>query len=149
MSAVPEVLYFYWVKALNPPSESDFSDAATGVRIIDLSAGNPPMDVEASDGEFPDKINVSWTAVHGATDYEIYRSRSSDVSSASKVANVADPVITYDDFSVQPGDAFYYWVKAVNVDSESGFSLSDRGYVEGCDFFVIKAENGNVVAFCL
>jgi len=151
VTAVPEVLYFYWVKALNPASSSDFSSGVTGRRVTNLLDGSPPLNVLASDGEFPDKINISWVAVAGATKYEIYRSRSSDIGSAEKLPDVIDaPAVSYDDFSVESGDAFYYWVKAINIASESLFSAPDRGFVEGgCDYFVVPIEDVGASVFCL
>ncbi len=148
-SASPGVIYVYWVKAENLVSESDLSEGATGIRVRDLALGSAPQYIKASDGEFPGKVVVSWESLVDATEYKIFRSVTSDPNSALELAIVDEPKLSYDDVAAVPGTVYNYWVKGSNVGSESAFSSSDDGFIEGCDFYVIKAKNGNVISFCL
>ncbi len=86
-----------------------------------------PSNVAATDGEYTDKVVVSWNAIADAEIYTVYRSESDDAASASVMAsNVSDT--SYNDTSAVAGTTYYYWVKAVNSVGESGFSSSDSGY---------------------
>ena len=148
-SAIPGIIYTYWVLARNLVSESDYSDGATGIRLIDLAQDLPPQDITASDGEYPDKVAVSWSSLTGASSYTVLRSTGTDPVSAQEVGTVDDPDTNYDDSAATAGTRYNYWVKGSNAGSDSPVSASDSGYIEGCDFYVIKASNGNVVSFCL
>jgi len=148
-SASSGVIYSYWVKARNLFSESDISDGTTGYRPRDLALGLSPQNVVASDGEYPDKVLVSWDSLVDATEYKVFRSVSGDPDTAKEIAIVDEPATSYDDIKAAHGTVYNYWVKGSNIGSESTFSSSDDGFIEGCDFYVIKAKNGNVVSFCL
>jgi hypothetical protein len=75
-TATAPTRYFYAVQARNifttgPLSESDQGWVAP---IIPT----PPTDVSASDGEFDDRVRVTWSAVDGATEYKVYRATAED-----------------------------------------------------------------------
>jgi len=148
-SATPGIIYSYWVLARNLVSESDYSDGATGIRLRDLAQGLPPQAITASDGEHPDKVAVSWSSLADASSYSVLRSTGTDADSAQEIATVDDPDTSYADTSAVAGAVYNYWVKGSNAGSDSPVSASDSGYIEGCDFYVVKASNGNVVSFCL
>jgi hypothetical protein len=85
-----------------------------------------PTNLSASDGDYTDRVKVTWTASSGATDYEIWRNTSNNSAAASKIAN--DNTSPYDDTSAVAGTTYWYWVKAKNAAGTSGFSNSDSGY---------------------
>ena len=99
-------------------------DAYAALQSI-CTAPSPPTSVSASDGTYADKVRVTWDSVSGAIGYEVWRSTDSSSSSASKLGNYTSP---FDDSSVTPGTMYYYWVKAKNSCTTSGFSSSDSGY---------------------
>lgn len=86
----------------------------------------PPLNVSASDGEFEDKIRVTWEASAGATSYEVYRA---DSFSGQKMKVTSTASTTHDDKSLLSCDVdFYYWVKAINSYGDSELFYSDLGY---------------------
>jgi uncharacterized protein (DUF362 family) len=117
--------YYYWVKASNSYGTSGFSAYNKGYR----SDGRPPAptNVQASDGAYPDKVQVTWTASSWATSYTVYRATSTS-RWAKKVAIGKTPSTTYDDTTVSIGRSYYYWVKASNSYGTSGFSAYNKGY---------------------
>lgn len=87
-----------------------------------------PSGVAASDGTFSDKVQVTWTAVSGATAYDVWRNTSNASGTATKI-NAADVTgASYDDTTAVAGTTYYYWVKARNAGGTSGFSASNSGY---------------------
>jgi cellulose 1,4-beta-cellobiosidase len=117
--------YYYWVKASNSYGTSGFSAYNKGYR----SDGRPPApaNVQASDGAYTDKVQVTWTASSWATSYTVYRANS-PLRWANKVAIGTTPSTTYDDKTALVGRTYYYWVKASNSYGTSGFSAYNKGY---------------------
>ncbi|MBN2651055.1 MAG: hypothetical protein JXR63_01630 [Spirochaetales bacterium] len=91
-----------------------------------------PLSVEASDGEYLDKIVISWEASKNATHYQLYRS----IDRYSEFVKIIDNVteLSYEDI-IRPenqGVIYFYMVKAVASDGlESGFSVASSGYATG------------------
>ncbi|HIJ72958.1 MAG TPA: hypothetical protein HPP83_02545 [Candidatus Hydrogenedentes bacterium] len=88
------------------------------------------------------RIEVAWSEVDSAVEYELYRSRTTNVDDAQRVATIQ--TTTYNDWDVEgprsagPGcritnqyNKYYYWVKAVNGCAESDFSDTAMGYCIG------------------
>ena len=75
----PNDVYYYQVRACNHLGCTEFSDAAVaGVTESDADVNIPPapQDVRVVRKKievFPDRDEVTWTAVEGATYYEVYR----------------------------------------------------------------------------
>jgi hypothetical protein len=85
-----------------------------------------PTNVSATDGTSTANVTVSWSAVAGATSYEIWRGTSNSSSSAMKIGTSTST--SYSDTSATPGTTYYYWVKAVASVGTSVFSSCDSGY---------------------
>ena len=109
--------YFYVVTAVNSAGESAASvqaSATTDAPTATVPAA--PTGVTATGGA--QQVSVSWSAVSGATSYNLYRSTSSGVTTATgtKVAGATSP-------SVQTGladnTAYFFIVTAVNSTGES------------------------------
>ena len=115
--------YYYWVKAVSKNGASDFSDLwDTGYRKQSVPTG-----VNASDGTYPDKVQINWNPVQGAAQYLIYRS----TSATGGQVNIGGSVTTtYDDTSASPGTTYYYWVRALwsFMGSMSDYSAPDAGW---------------------
>jgi fibronectin type 3 domain-containing protein len=119
-SATPGVTYYYWVKTCVDANCSDFSLPDAGWR--NLSA---PLNLQASDGFYTDKVLLTWTASEGATTYNIYRATT---WGGAKTLLGSPSSTTYDDTSATPGVTYYYWVKACKDTSCSAFSTPNTGW---------------------
>jgi fibronectin type 3 domain-containing protein len=128
-TATAGVTYYYWIKAAADGSggqASDFSAPHAGWRA--LPPLPPPTGVATSDGTLIDKVKVTWDAVAGATNYQVYRAES---EAGTKVAVTPwRSTVSYDDTTTTAGLTYYYWVKA-SVDGSgsraSGFSVPSKG----------------------
>ena len=112
----------YWVLAGNSVGESDLSESDTGYMGTPSNPPSPPTNLQATDGEYNDKIRLTWTGSAGATGYKIYRDE--QITPIDTVENVT----SYDDTTVTDFDVHTYWVVAVNIAGDSGFSDPDTGY---------------------
>ena len=115
------VLYYYWMKTSTALDTSDFGNSDSGyVGLPGVSS------IIATDGKHADRISVTWSAVSGATSYEVWRSASEDSSEATRVAkNVT--ATSWDDVDATPGSRYWYWVKACDV-GPGLFGASDSGW---------------------
>lgn len=124
-TAVPGTTYYYWVKAKNAGGASPFSTSDAGWRAL-----SPPGGVSATDGTSMDRTTITWNAVTGAGRYQVYRNTSDESATAVSLAGWGTAT-SYSDSGAEPGQTYYYWVKAA-VDSSgtraSGFSASDAGF---------------------
>ena len=118
-TATPGVTYYYFVKACRGANCSDFSVYDTGWRNL-----APPTNVQASDGTFTDKVQITWTASLGATSYKLYRAASVD---GAKTLLGSTTSTTANDTSATPGATYYYWVTACRGTVCSDYSVYDTG----------------------
>lgn len=102
--------------------------AAGRTAAVPCPSLSPPSNVAASDGLYTDKVRVTWTAVSGATLYEVWRHHTSNTAQATRVADAVTDSL-FDDTTVTPGAITFYWAKAVNdCGTTSEFSLSNIGH---------------------
>jgi len=120
---------YYWVTAALDKyggQASDFSAAASGWRAT--PSANPPTGVSATDGALCGVVRVSWSAVAGATHYQVYRAPSEP---ATKIPiSPWQAATTYDDITAL-GSTTFYWVRAAldgNGGGASDYSAPDRGF---------------------
>ena len=63
-----------------------------------------------------DTITVTWTAVSGATGYEVHRHTANDSSASMKIGDrVTGISFTDDDSDLRSNTTYYYWVKSCNA----------------------------------
>jgi hypothetical protein len=122
-TAAPGTTFFYWVTGTNACGSSAFSLSDPGSR--DATATPAPTGVTASDGTSCSAITVSWSAVGGATSYQIWRNTVNDSGTATQIAT--DTASPFDDTTAAAGTTFFYWVRAVGPCGTSAFSNSDSG----------------------
>lgn len=97
--------------------------------LVETQAGpDMPSNVSATDGDFEDKIRVTWDASPDATSYEVYRAVGFSAQK-TKVTSTTATMTFYDDISLPCGEDYYYWVKAVNVSGSSDLFYSDLGFI--------------------
>jgi len=117
-AAVPNTTYSYQVSSKNICGEGALSNPDDG--WVCILPGAPPG-VIATDGLYPDKVEVSWTAIAEATGYNIYRD---DVLQQSNWTGGT----TWNDTTAVPGTHYNYSVSSVNSCGESPKSLTDEGW---------------------
>jgi len=115
-TANPGTHYQYQVTAINDCGESQKSTSDEGWR---KAPPDPPGGVTTTDGDC-DLIRICWTAVSGATGYNIYRD-------GNKIMLYL-PGPPCDDTTAVPGTHYQYQVSAVNDCGESQKSTSDEGW---------------------
>ena len=89
-----------------------------------------PVGVAATDGTQADKVRVTWSAVSGASHYQVYRATSS-TGTKTMLNTVWQSATSYDDTTAAAGTTYYYWVKAGTSSSgaaASNYSAYDTGY---------------------
>ncbi|MBK8640085.1 MAG: protease inhibitor I42 family protein [Chromatiaceae bacterium] len=105
------------------------SKVGYGANWIQFVAGGTipaiPATPNASDGTYSDRVGITWTAVSGATKYEVYRATS---ASGTKTLLGSPTAASYDDRGAVAGTIYYYWLKACNSAGCSGFSSYNTGY---------------------
>ncbi|OGV59475.1 MAG: hypothetical protein A2X45_24185 [Lentisphaerae bacterium GWF2_50_93] len=116
----PDNVYRYWILAKNANGSSVPSkDSAAG--YIKKTA---PAAVAASKGTFYNQVKITWTAVPGATGYEVYRD----------MGLIGSPVpatgTAYYDAVGADATVFNYQVRAVCNGYFSNYSTSSSGYAK-------------------
>ena len=95
--------------------------------------------VSATKGEIG-QINLSWNAVDNASGYEIYRyEEGKEVSAYNQIGFSTET--SYIDNKAEPGNKYYYLVKAKRGEYSTGYSIEPSQAVENQ---FAKAEEGNL-----
>lgn len=124
----PGKVYSYKVWAWVGNNRSDHSNIDEGYAGEDTGDIPAPWDLEASDGEYPDAIIVSWEWDFDYAEdvaFELFR-KSGEDGEWSSYAETTDNV--FEDSDVVPGQTYGYKVKAWVGDGHSGYSNTDHGY---------------------
>lgn|GEM_PF-3580806 len=123
-------VYYYWVTSAADAAGSRESMRSTIWYGAGRKAFVPPAMVKASDGNYDDKIEVSWSSVAGATHYRLYR-YTSDKPDEAQAQGPWMTTTTYDDIYALRGQTYYYWVQAAASqygDYATAFSAPDTGW---------------------
>lgn len=112
--------YYYLVTAVNASGESPSSTqatAATNPPVVVVPAA--PTGVSATGGT--KQVSVSWSAVSGATSYNVYYSTATGVTTGNgtKISGATAPFVRT---GLLDGTAYYFIVTAVNSSGESAAS---------------------------
>jgi fibronectin type 3 domain-containing protein len=111
--------YFFIVRAVNAGGESP--DSAEVTATPKAAPVGAPTGVTATAGNA--KVDLNWTAVTGATGYNVYRSTTSGAfTAADKVNSAPVTASSFRDTGVTNGTRYFYVVRSVNAGGESGNS---------------------------
>ncbi|MBU1909325.1 MAG: fibronectin type III domain-containing protein, partial [Verrucomicrobia bacterium] len=122
-NVLPGQTNYYFVRATNLLAKGDFSDGAEGYTYW---APLAPTNVVATDGDYADRVVISWNAAPGA--YSVWRSSNDNMSAATRI--YYDSVSGCPDVTVTPGRYYYYQVSVASGGITSGLSAVDSGYAE-------------------
>ena len=128
--ATPGITYYYYVQAYFEVDgivyNGEKSIIVEGVRKI-LS---PPASITASDGTYTDKVEISCSAVTGASEYTIFKATSSTSLGSDIYTGSAT---SFNDTIATPGITYYYSVQACVDGVCSANNDPDTGYRETLD----------------
>ena len=121
--------YFYWVKAAMSSSGSRpspyYSTSCTGYAALT----DAPTAV-ATDGDFTDRIEITWNTVTGASYYMLFGSYTNDPENSNPMTAWITST-NHTDGGAQRGVYRYYWVKAATGnagENATGYGLVDSGW---------------------
>ena len=118
-TAEPGTVYYYGVKSVEGGVPSYLSDVDSGWHLA------PPENVSASDGNYSNRVHVTWDPVTVADSYEVWRAFTS-YGPYSFLASADSN--TYDDTSAAPATVYHYGVKAVANGLVSFMGSFDSGW---------------------
>ncbi len=118
--AASGIRYYYWVRAHNSAGPGPLSLAAQGWRGLEA-----PAAITASQGDYHDRIALEWSAVAGATTYEVWRGLTPEIDSASRLATTSST--TLDDGNLA-APTHYYWARSGNAMGFGPFSQAAKGW---------------------
>jgi|GEM_PF-2515420 len=123
-SADPIVSYIYTVQAESALGVSALSTGVTGWRNIPAPTG-----IAATDGEFGNRVTVSWSAVGGATGYSVWRKVATATTAAAQIGTVSGGLtLSYNDTTAAIGTSYLYSVKAIHPLGSTALSDADGGW---------------------
>lgn len=114
------VRYYYWVQCVNAYGEHGTNSVCDN-GYMKLPA---PVGVFASNGEYTDKVLVSWSTVDGASSYYVYRSGGGSSGIVYHASGTE-----YHDNLVSENIAYTYQVQATNSICASDLSAGEVGCV--------------------
>ena len=85
-----------------------------------------PTGVIATDGAYSTKVGLYWDTMRGATIYRIFRNTTNNSATATSVGTT--PANFFFDLTAPQGQTFFYWVRAENGATTSGFSQFEQGF---------------------
>ncbi|HOX03830.1 MAG TPA: immunoglobulin domain-containing protein [Verrucomicrobiota bacterium] len=88
----------------------------------------PPTDISASKGKYTDFIDVSWDSVDGAQSYELFRSKTNSIETATLLAELLASATRYEDANIEPCVNYFYWLRTKGECCLSDYSDSVLGY---------------------
>lgn len=104
--------YYLWIKA--ELISGDVSELYSSYSLTYRTLAAP------STSKQDNKLVIN--PVSNATSYRIFRSETSDVSTAVLLATITDVSTPYQDTTITKSGSYYYWVKALNDLEESEYS---------------------------
>ena len=114
------VLYKYGIRSVTPSGDTAMSPTDTGFR--GLAA---PSTVRASQGTFTDRVEVSWTAVTGATGYRVYRGTAGTPATTPLLTTTE---LSFTDTTGTAGVLYAYTLVSMTAGGESRYSNTTGGW---------------------
>jgi hypothetical protein len=124
--ATPGVVYFYRVRACTSTTCGLFSVANSGFRKVEATTPARPTGIRATDGDFADRVRLTFNTVPGATVYRVFRCLTRGPSCGSPIGFPKTGV--FDDRKGNPGVIYFYRIRACTPTVCSQFSVADAGH---------------------
>ncbi len=128
-SILPGRYNYYWASAINEYG----GEGSTSSMAIGYASLAAPMNVQASDGLYTNKVAITWQTVTGPTGYEVWRNTLNSTSGVNfiKLGTVSSSTTNYDDTTATINVTYYYFVRSITPDIGT-FSASDSGWRAAC-----------------
>ena len=110
-------IYYYYVIAVNASGESDYSN----FKSIVIDKPVAPANVSAT-AETSSKVSLRWGAVSGATEYEVYYSKTNNSSGSTKASGTFTSASASITTGLTASTTYYFWIKAKNPFGTSDYS---------------------------
>ena len=81
---------------------------------------------DATDGNYVNRVQLTWSAVNGATVYRVFRCKDGDQTCGLLIG--FPKTDTFNDTKGKPGTVYYYRLRACKTNKGSDFSVSDQGH---------------------
>lgn len=128
VTALPQVLYYYFIRAANADGFSPYSNSDDGWASEPIDPPDAPDNVRASDGAYTNRVKVEWDPVGGATQFRVYRNTVNNTNTAASIRTTGPNYVAIDDEDAVPGTLYYYWVRAQNEGGWGNYSEPNTGY---------------------
>ena len=123
--AVAGQVYDYRVRACTVITCGKFSAADEGhIGIDDRPA--IPTGINATDGAFENRVEITWNAVDGATVYRVFRCLDTGQTCGWPIG--FSKTTGFDDRRGDPGKVYYYRLRACRTNICGNFSVANSGY---------------------
>ncbi len=129
-TAEQDNVYNYRIVATNPLFESGPSTADSGFVTLGINLPAIPTGVTASDGDFTDKVQLSWEVAANAVGYKVYKAPvTGGLTAYQLIENTIST--TFEDSEVTPGAHYSYKISSYGILLDSDLSVSDTGFAAG------------------
>jgi len=109
--------------------ENSFGSVQTAEIFTNIAAPLPaPDSVQASDGAFADRIELTWSPVIGASGYDLYRKQADSNESPFRFLQNFNSSTIYSVTGLQTDTLYQFWVVARNATQIGSWSQWDTGF---------------------
>ena len=133
-TAVPDKKYYYQIIAVNSKGDGAPSESISATAL--QAVPDMPVNIQASDATFGEKVVLTWNAAVNAASYKILRAPDVVIDSTNtpgQFVQIAENITgeTFEDRSLGTDESlFHYTVIAVSSGGESMQGVSDTGCID-------------------
>ena len=125
-TVTPGVTHYYRIQSCVSGSCSGYGAVESGY-AKEIPAP-PPSYLNASDGDYSDKVYLEWPLVANAKYYKLYRSAAADQVGGLIYQSASNTNVSYFDTTVTPGVTHYYRIQSCITGSCSGYGSVESGF---------------------
>jgi len=114
---------WYWVRTVGEDVEGPLSAPDSGMR-----ARLEPSQVTATDGAYPDRVELNWGADEDAESYIVYRGLDENDENPEQISEVDAPETSFNDTTAPWQEPKYYSVAAIITDIVQPRGAGDFGH---------------------